>query len=31
MKTTHVKVLPYNPQWKSEFEKIKKRIRKCYW
>lgn len=26
MKTTHVKVLPYDPQWKSEFEKIKKEL-----
>ena len=26
MKTKHVKVLPYDPQWKSEFEKIKKEL-----
>lgn len=26
MKTTHVKVLPYDPQWKSDFEKIKKEL-----
>lgn len=26
MRTTHVKVLPYDPKWKEDFEKIKKEL-----